>query len=163
MSAKANQVPYYIAMTVYLGLNAFIYFVQNQLVTGYMSDVYLASSFGCGLLAVASFLYLLLEDQGANTLDASVSFIGINLNKAVWYLGVIAAIGVRGYFAYQTNHNTTGAESVWGYVWLGASVVLFLMTFPNAKQHLKAKAQAAQNRAKLAAQEATKASTEQKA
>jgi hypothetical protein len=163
MAASAKQIPYYIAMTVYLGLNAVIYFFQNQTVTGYLSDVYLVASFLCGFLAFASFMYCLLEDTGADTLSASVSVLGITLSKAVWYIGVVACIGVRGYFAYMSNHNATGAESVWGYVWIVGSVVLFLMTFPNMKAHLKARALAAQNRAKLAAREAAQEEAAKKA
>jgi magnesium-transporting ATPase (P-type) len=162
MASKASQIPYYIAMTVYLGFNALIYFVQNQTVTGGLSDVYLVASFVCGFMAFASFLYMILEDNGADTLSASVTVLGITLSKMVWYLGVFAAIGVRAYFAYLSNHNATGAESVWGYVWLVSSVILLLMTFPNAKLYFKTKAVAAANQAKLEAMAAAQAKAETK-
>ena len=49
MSKKpATQVPYYIGVGAYLGINAFIYFVLNQTVTGGLSDVYLGASTACG-------------------------------------------------------------------------------------------------------------------
>jgi hypothetical protein len=153
MAARMSQVPYYLAMFAYLALNAFIYFVLNQTVTGYLSDVYLVASFGCGLLAAAAFFYMVLEDDGEDTLDANVTipYVNVTISKPLWYLGALAAMGVRGYFAYQSNHNATGAESVWGYVWLMGTAVLFLMTWPNAKAHFKARATAARNRAKAEA------------
>jgi hypothetical protein len=142
---------YYIIVAIYMGLNAFIFFVQNSMVTGAMSDVYLAASIGAGFLSYAAVIYAILEDQGSNTLNADcMLFPGVRLPKTIWYLGVLALIGVRGYFAYLSNHYASGAESVWGYVWIVASFILFLMTFPNAKTYLKAKAVAAQNRAKEA-------------
>jgi hypothetical protein len=156
---KASQIPYHIMMAVYLGLNAFIWAGLNQTVTGDMSNVYLFSSIVAGLLAVVAVLYIFLENTGHDTLSADVKVPLIQLTVPKWffYLGSFAAMGARGYFAYMSNNHGTGFESLWGYVWILATGILFLATFPNAKVYFKTKAIAAQNRAKLREQEDARA------
>lgn len=149
--SKASQVPYYLFSAIFLGLNAFVFFCLNQGVTGGLSDVYLASSIACGFLAAVSMIYLALEDDGRDATEADVTFLNICVPKWFWYMGLFAAIGVRSYFAYMSNHYATGGESVWGFAWIIASILLFLMTFPNAKLYFKKRARiAAANRASAA-------------
>src|ERR1700692_1261671 len=117
--SRVSQAPYYIMMSVYLGINSFLWFVLNQTVTGNLSDVYLISSIVAGLLAVVCVLYVILEDDGKDTISADVRIPLIQLTVPKWffYLASFAVMGARGYFAYESNHNATGAESLWGFVW----------------------------------------------
>lgn len=145
---KANSIPYYISMAVYLVFNALIYFGLNQTVTGTLSDVYLGATAVTGLLAAISVVYIIFEDAGEDASEADVELLGITFKKWVWYVGCIVAIGARLYFAYDSNHNATGGESVWGAVWFISSLVLLLMTWGNAKKYFKNLARLAQQRKK---------------
>jgi hypothetical protein len=156
---RASQAPYYIIMSVYLGMNAFLWFLLNQTVTGNLSDIYMVASMVAGLTCASCVLYAFAEDDGSDTTNADVKipFIQVTIPKWFFYIASFCVMTARLYFGYESNHNSTGVESLWGYAWIVATLIVFFATFPNAKIYFKARAVAAKNRAKLEAQEAAAA------
>ena len=148
MAKNASNSLFLLICTVYLGLNSFLFFVQNQTVTGTMSDVYLGGSLLSGLLAGVAFMYMTMEDTGIDSAsaDVTVPIIALTVPKWFFYIMLYVAVGVRLALAYQSNHNTTGAESVWGYVWIVASLIIALGVWPNAGAYFRARARIAQEK-----------------
>ena len=152
MAKNASNSLFLLVCTVYLGLNSFLFFVQNQTVTGQMSDIYLGGSLISGLLAVVAALYMMMEDTGVDSTSADVTVPIINLCVPKWffYIMLYVAVGVRLVLAYQSNHNTTGAESVWGYVWIVASLIIALGVWPNAAAYFRARGRISQEKREAA-------------
>jgi hypothetical protein len=157
--SRASQAPYYLIMSIYLGVNAFLWFMLNQTVTGNMSDVYLVSSLVAGLTCASGIFYAFAEDDGNDTTSADVMipFIQLTIPKWFYYIASIVVMAARLWFGYQSNHNATGIESLWGYVWIVATLIVFFATLPNAKLYFKTRSVASKNRSRLAELEAMSA------
>jgi membrane protein insertase Oxa1/YidC/SpoIIIJ len=152
---RASQAPYYLAMAIYLGLNAVLWFILNQTVNGNLSDIYMVASIVAGLTCVSCVFYAFAEDDGADTTSADVKipFINLVIPKWFYYLASISVMTARMYFGYESNHNATGTESLWGFAWIVATLIVFLATLPNVKVYINTRKVAANNRAALAAAE----------
>lgn len=136
-----KQAPFYIVMLIYQGLCGFIYMGLNQTVTGQMSKVYLFASIICYILAAASFAYMVLENDNVDAdVDITIPWIDIPLPKPIWYILCVMSIGYRGWEALETNTNSTGFESIWGYLWVVGSLLAILMLLSNAVKYGKKKA-----------------------
>jgi hypothetical protein len=156
---RASQAPYYFIMSIYLGINAFLWLTLSQTVTGNLSDVYLVASFVAGITCAAGVFYAFAEDDGADTTSADVKipFLQLTIPKWFYYFASMAVMAARMYFGYLSNHNGTGVASLWGYAWILATLIVFFATLPNVKIYFATRQVAAKNRAAIAAAEVAQA------
>lgn len=134
---RVTRGPYYLCAAVYSGLAAFVYFIQNQIVTGTASDLYLALFVASCILCLASVLYFFTGMSGGDE-EADIDVAGLPFGKLYWYLGMLALVVLRIIGGYQTNHSSTGIASIWGAVWMVASIGIGLFTYANYRSYIVA-------------------------
>jgi hypothetical protein len=132
------RVPYYIAVAVFMGIVAFVSYVQNTLSTGIMSDVYLAVMAAAISLSLLSVNYMFFAKDG-NDDEVDTEVAGLPISKSYYYIGVLGISAWRAVVGYQLNHSGTGIESTYGVVWIFTAVVLGVFTWANYKSYSKKK------------------------
>lgn len=134
--------PYYVGVIIYMAFVALVSLVNNTRGTGALSDVYLVTLAIACALAALSVYYLFAAEAGDNP-DADVEVGGLGISKPVYYLGVGGIALWRMIAGYQLNHSTTGIASMWGILWLVASVVVLGYTYVNYRSLTAPRATAA--------------------
>lgn len=149
-SSRISTIPYYIATAIFQILTGVLWVGMNTVSSGTASIEYMVASIAAFGLAAVSILYVLFEQDGADISEADIILPLVNLEfpKWLWYFGSFAVIGGRLYFSFVENMNSTGIESIYSYVWIVASFLLFLATIGNGNKYLKNRAIAASNRLK---------------
>ena len=137
MSFSIARVPYYISVTVYMAFVAVVSFIRNTMSTGIQSDFYLAAVALAVVLGVVSVIYMTRSQEGSND-DVTIDVAGLPFGKGYYYIAVLGVCVWRSIEGYDLNHNGTGAASMWGMVWLLASLAIAAFTWANYQSFKKA-------------------------
>ena len=136
-SFSISRQPYYVGAAVYSGFSGFAAMVHNSIATGAESDFQLSVICLSVILGAMAVIYLAMSFEGQND-DSDVHFGGgVTLHKSWWYMGLLALAAYRIVEGYKHNHDATGIESVYGMVWIVASLILGLFTWANYKSYTK--------------------------
>jgi hypothetical protein len=130
------RVPYYIAVAVFMGIVAFVSYINNTLHTGIESDIYLGIMVVAGSLSLLSVNYMLFAKDG-NDDEVDTEVAGLPVSKSYYYLGVLAISAWRAVVGYQLNHSGVGIQSTYGIIWILSSVAVALFTWANYKSYTK--------------------------
>lgn len=128
------RVPYYIAVAIFMCFVAVISYINNTLVTGIESDLYLAALVVSAGLGAISVFYVFISQSGDDEVGVEVA--GLPFGKQYYYLAVLAIAAWRIIAGYQMNHSATGIASTYGIVWLLAGVGIAGFTWANYRSYV---------------------------
>jgi hypothetical protein len=128
------RLPYYIAVTIFMGFVAFESFILNSTVVGYASDFYLATMVVSIGLAALSVFYAMRADAGDDD-EVDTEVAGLPVGKSWYYIAVLIICAWRVVIGYGLNHNETGLASIWGIIWVISGLGIALFTYANYRSY----------------------------